>query len=645
MPVAIVNRADGTIPGVLAQRWIRALCAGIVGVYALFFVVSAQRVGPVDQDQFLVFHELQYWNAMLFGLAKQWSPVMCSGFSLAGEPQVPFMSLSMVLGYVLGPFWGIKGATLIYFAVGWVGAYLYAGQWLTVPLQRALAAALFIGNGFFVCRLGAGHADFLPFLILPLVLWMLHQCVVSQAQTNAPFVTLRLVSTVLCLGGILSLAIDGSPVTIIHLLFWIGLYAFILGRSACSWAPPIMLLCAAIVASVLDAGYLWPMIAAQADFPRRMPDTFTSPFSLVWFALLPVRGKLLPANGLGHELSVFIGPVIAWAIWRQRHWLGENLPAVMRSPLRVVSIVAIVMGMGSLAVLHVPHWLSLFDVLRPLPGFRSIGVTGRYWGFLALPLSLVGAAALWRFAAEPRAGRALAWWMGAAMLLQLGFQSETIFRYWIGSAPYRPVLWPGSFKYGPETVSYVAISGRSTQGAFITPTRGVVNCYDMDDFTRAETSAGTRLVRQVLWDRRPHPAVLGASASFESWNRIQLRADAALTPGTGSPPARVRWILNQAYHPNWHLPGCVIARGAHGNLIADCPISRLHDHALTMTFFDPLSAHAALVSLVAWRTWIIALCTSLLSFLLLRKPGLVCGGPARGLARMAALLGLEDKKP
>ena len=624
-----MNQADRTIPGVLAQRWLRALCAGIVAVYALFFVVCAQRVGPVDQDQFLVFHELQYWNAMLFGLAKQWSPLLCSGLSLAGEPQVPFMSLSMALGYVLGPFWGIKCATLIYFAVGWIGAYLYAGQWLSVPLQRALAAALFIGNGFFFCRLGAGHADFLPFLILPLVLWVLHQSVAWQARTNAPVDTLRLVSAVLCLGGVLSLAIDGSPVTIIHLLFWISLYVLILGRSARSWAPLIMLLCAAVIASVLDAGYLWPMIAAQADFPRRVPDTFTSALSLLWFALLPVRGKLLPANGLGHELSVFIGPVVAWAIWRQRHWLGENLPAAMRSPLRVVSIVSIVMGMGSLTVLHVPHWLSLFDVLRPLPGFRSIGVTGRYWGFLALPLSLVGAAALWRFAAEPRSLRALAWWMSTALLLQLGFQSETIFRSWIGSAGYRPVLWPGSFKYGPETVSYVEMARHSTQGAFITPTRGVVNCYDMDDFTRAEMSAGTNLVRQVLWDQRPHPAALGVSASFESWNRIQLRADAAPTRSGDSPPARVRWILNQAYHRDWHLSGCVIVRGAHGNLIADCPTSRLRDHPLTMTFFDPLSAHAAQVSVVAWRTWIVALCASLLSFLLLRTPGLARSGPAR----------------
>ena len=109
--------------------------------------------------------------------------------------------------------------------MGWIGAYLYACQWLDVPLQRALAAALFIGNGFFFCRLGAGLVDFPPFLILPLVLWMLHQCLTSQAAGPAPATALRLLGGILGLGALLSLALDGSRVAIVHLLFWISLYA------------------------------------------------------------------------------------------------------------------------------------------------------------------------------------------------------------------------------------------------------------------------------------------------------------------------------------------------------------------------------------------------------------------------------------
>src|SRR6202048_678180 len=153
-------RAECHPPVVLAvgpQRWLRVLSLGISAVYGVFFILFWNRSGPRDGDQFLVFHSLQYWNASMFGIAKQWTPLMCSGLSMAGEPQIPFMSLSMALSYKAGPLWGVKTALAIYLGVGWMGAFLYSGLWLRIPLQRSLAASLFVGNGFFVCRYGFGH--------------------------------------------------------------------------------------------------------------------------------------------------------------------------------------------------------------------------------------------------------------------------------------------------------------------------------------------------------------------------------------------------------------------------------------------------------------------------------------------------------
>ena len=596
-------------PGAAGRRWLIALCAGVVGIYGLFFLGFARSVGPADGDQFLVFHELQYWNTALFGAAKQWTPVMCSGLSLAGEPQVPFMSLSMALGYMLGPFWGLKLATVLYFVAGLAGAYLYAGLWLKEFLQRALAATLFIGNGFFFCRLGFGHIDFVPFLILPLMLWMLHRSMRWQQEARNATGIVRLLCAVLLMGGALSLAIDGSPVAIIHLLFWVGLYSLALAWVERSWSPLALLICAVSIASLLDAGYLWPMMEAQTHFPRLTANRFTSVLSLLWFALLPLRGKLLPANGLGHELSVFIGPVIGVALWRYRHALTRNLPASMKYPLLVVAIASIILGMGSLEPLHVPRWLSPFDLLRPLPGFRSIGVTGRYWGFLALPLSLLGAAALWRFVAEPRPSRQLALWMSAALLLQLGFQTETLLVHWMGTSEYRPVPWRGRFQHGAEPVSYVSMRDRGQQGEFITPTRGVIDCYDMDDFIHADINAGTRLVRKAVADWNWQGPPITASAAFLSWDKIQLTAGPlpAMRGASTAAPQRIQVILNQAYHPDWQVAGCDIVRGGRGNLIVDCPTAQLREGPLTVTFFDALSARSAAISLLAWRLWIAAL--------------------------------------
>jgi hypothetical protein len=103
---------------------------------------------------------LQYWNANLFGLAKQWTPVMCSGLSLAGEPQVPFASLTMLLSYLLGASIGIMAGTYAYLTIGLIGAYLYSGL---PPCSSATASSsaesrtdTWTSSPFSHCRLRSG---------------------------------------------------------------------------------------------------------------------------------------------------------------------------------------------------------------------------------------------------------------------------------------------------------------------------------------------------------------------------------------------------------------------------------------------------------------------------------------------------------
>jgi hypothetical protein len=570
-------------------------------------VLFWHKTGPGDADQYLVFHTLQYWNAGLFGLAKQWTPLMCSGLSMAGEPQIPFMSLAMLLGYAMGPLWGVKLSLVIYLVLGWIGASLYAGLWLRLKLQRALAAALFIGNGFFFCRLGLGHFDFAPFLLLPLLLWTLHQTVLWSGERASPNERIRLLLATALAGAAIALAIDGSPVTIIHLLLWVGLYAVVLAFSVRSTAPVAFFGCAVLLASLLDAGYLWPMLEAQATFPRHPPDSFTSVMSLLWFAILPMRGKVLPANGNGHELSVFIGPVLAWCLWRARGSSATQLPASMRAPLYVVSAVSIVLGMGSLKGLHIPTWLSPFDMVRPLPGFRSINVTGRFWGFLALPLSVVGAAALWNTVARMGSGWRLQLLLGSLLVFQLTFQAETLGAHWFGSADYREPSVFDDFRDGPESINYVAIGESRLQGEVLSPTVGVCDCYDMDDFVRAKTMPGTNLILQM---REGGPAALNPTlrAEFASWSRIRIQADcgfAQTLPACNPPPgSRTQIILKQAFHSDWRAPPeCETGRTGSGNLLLECPTARLLDSPLELVFRNPLSEFSARVSILTWRLW------------------------------------------
>ncbi len=287
----------------------------------------------------------------------------------------------------------------------------------------------------------------------------------------------------------------------------------------------------------------------------------------------------------------------------------------MRRPLLVVTLVSVVLGMGSLKALHVPVWLSPFDALRPLPGFRSIGVTGRYWGFLALPLSLLSAAALWKYVAEFGEGWRLHLCLGLALIFQLGFQAETLTALWLHSPHYRLASHGNYFRHGPEDIDYVAIQDNHLQGQVMAPTRGVSNCYDMDDFIHAETGPGKNLVMRVMEEWKPSNAAT-VHARFSTWSHIRLAADCPPSGNNSScatsPAGRMQVVLRQAYHPLWSAPGCDTYFITRGNLIVDCPASRLREGAIELDFRDATSDFAARISTTTWKSWLLATASMML---------------------------------
>jgi hypothetical protein len=576
----------------IPRRWAYTFVLSIPAIYGLLLLAFWNRVGPRDYDQFLVFHRLQYWNASLFGLAKQWTPVMCSGLSLAAEPQVPFASLTMAVSYLLGPQAGLALGVAAYFVAGWVGTYLYSGLYLKESLQRALAASLFIGNGFFICRMAYGHVDFLPFLSLPLALWTVHRSVKSVSAGPSAAESLVLIGA---LGALISMAIDGSPVAILHWLAWIVLYCLVLSVVARTIRPLIVVGSACLLACCLDAGYLWPMIQAQAAFPRLTPNTFTGPWNLLWFLLVPMRGKIFPANGKGLELSVFIGPIFFYLIWRYRKTLVAQFPSAIKTPLLVVSLFSILMGMGSLHAVDVPIWLSPFDWFRPLPGFRSMGVTGRYWGFLALPLSMLSAAAIWHWLFKEPQNRRWAAVLTLAFLIQVIFQAQSLLDKWSPARSYPVISTARAFDAGAQPIRALQISDPDVrrQGEFISPTQQVINCYDQDDFLRANVQPGATLVQAA----HANHAKIGSdqvTAEFVSWNHIRV-AGASLNTNDA-----VQITLNQAYNPLWQAAGCEVLRGPQNNLVLSCPAEHLNAGTVNLVFFDRTSAIAARVSQVSW---------------------------------------------
>jgi hypothetical protein len=204
-----------------------------------------------------------------------------------------------------------------------------------------------------------------------------------------------------------------------------------------------------------------------------------------------------------------------------------------------------------------------------------------------------------------------------ALLLQFGFQAGVILNEWLPGRVYEPVKFRPAFRDGSDRITFVQMRD-GYQGRLIKPTQGVVNCYDDDDYVHADVLQGSNLIKTVSTgaaDGHRPPAV---SASFKSWNRLQLQlADPVGRHASRTSADMLHIVINQAYHPLWRANSCEVSRGAEGsNLVLNCPYETLSEGPLSVEFHDSISARGANLSRHAWVCWLIAvtLILALLAF-------------------------------
>src|SRR5207245_3240484 len=100
---------------------------------------------------------------------------------------------------------------------------------------------------------------------------------------------------------------------------------------------------------------------------------------------------------------------------------------------------------------------------------------------------------------------------------QLGFQLETVLAHWLPSRTYHVNSAPfRNFLDKPQHIRYV-VRGTHMQGELITPTRGVLDCYDMDDFVHAEMAPGSTLIKAAQTNSGATMPAGSFSGQFVTW--------------------------------------------------------------------------------------------------------------------------------
>ena len=331
-----------------AERAARLLAAAVLAGYLLPLVLYLSHVGRWDHDQAVVLHTLARWNLFGPGLPKQWNPLLCGGVSLAGDPQVPVLSLPALLTYVLGPVLALKAAVVLFLVAGFEGARRLGRLWFRDRATTILFGALFVGNGYFFSRIAVGHLPHLSHLLLPGLLWAVHAA--SDWIPRAALVRDRVLRGTLVVLGLALVhvwAVDGSPHFLLYCFPWLVVYAAVLSWQKRSVLPLWVVGGSAAWGLVCDAIYVLPVIAEQAASPTLREGTSSSPLGLLWHLLVPSWGSPVAAAWEAHEYVLYVGPAVGFLILLQRRRLREALGGPLGIRLLCLSIPAVLLGLGS----------------------------------------------------------------------------------------------------------------------------------------------------------------------------------------------------------------------------------------------------------------------------------------------------------
>ena len=132
-----------------------------------------ERVGA-DFGYFLPWLLSGYFWFLHNGLSIPWfTPALCAGIPHFANPQSLYYSVPQLLTFVTDPMTGIAMTTWLFAFIGFSGMWLLASLYTRTASICLFAALAFTFNDMFLWRTYVGHLTFQPFMLLPLVCYLL----------------------------------------------------------------------------------------------------------------------------------------------------------------------------------------------------------------------------------------------------------------------------------------------------------------------------------------------------------------------------------------------------------------------------------------------------------------------------------------
>ena len=308
-------------------------------------------------------------------------PSFCGGFPFYADLSVPWFSLPQLITFYQGPLAAIQISFVSYAIFGFAGMYsLLRLGYRCSRSASALAATLFMFNGFYSGRMIVGHMTFQAVMLTPLVATAII-CAAKKPLHISKFIFLvALVAFSFALmaeGGAAQLL----PIVITSILILVGVY-FSRGR-AFSYAPIIVFALGGVIALVMTGPKISGISLLLKSFPRdyyllpglsSFKDIFINFLNALFFSIstedlnrLSNFTFLLGEHEWSHTLSpipfilIFVGLLIAIA-----HYY-RNSKSKLKISYEKIIVYGLTLTLMTLPVLlnyYEPNWN---ETLKNLP--------------------------------------------------------------------------------------------------------------------------------------------------------------------------------------------------------------------------------------------------------------------------------------
>ncbi len=344
----------------IATLLVASLLGGLVLVSEAFEHPAATGFG--DYGVFHLMWEAARTTVLVHGELPLWNPYICGGMPEWGYGNSQVFHPLFLVALAFGSTLGLKLFLWIHAAAGLAGAYLLARREIRLRVgPSAFTASLFGGTSFFAWHCGLGHANFIPFYLLPwLVLaWR------RAAEDHRHAVGVAVVLALAVLGG------GDYPFVF---------FVIVLGFEACaSAATPrraslVPAVCAAGGLTLLLGGVrLLPVLTNVTRFPKlvRSVDSMT-PIDVVHaWTDRATRWAQLPWRG--HTWNVVeYGCYLGWAVLALSVVGGLVAFRHGQRRLLVGALLFLILALGAFA-----PWAP-WALLHRLPVLESLQVPSRW---------------------------------------------------------------------------------------------------------------------------------------------------------------------------------------------------------------------------------------------------------------------------